>query len=111
MSTQPNNTEKSAERDIASHIFSSSAMMMGLCLTVISLMDNRDKEGRLTTMVDDLLAFDALFFLASCFLSYTALRSRHLRRMRHVETVADIIFLVGMSIMAAACALLVWTML
>lgn len=104
-------SEKAIEHDIAAHILSSSAMMMGLCLTAISLTNTRCQTGHLTTVVDDLLAIDALFFLVSCVLSYTALRSRHLRRMHRVETVADIVFLSGMSLMAAACIMLVWTLL
>ena len=99
------------ERDIASHIFSTSAMMMGLCLTVISLMAGRGQQERLATVVDDIIAVDALLFLVACFLSYAVLRIRHIRRMHRVEAWADGMFLLGMVGMGAACVLFVWTIL
>ncbi len=108
---EPSEMNKAEERGIAAHIFSTSSMMIGLCLTVISLMKTQGIEGRLATVVDDIIAFDALFFLISCFLSYAALRSRHLGRMRRVEAFADVVFLIAMTGMGTACVLLVWTLL
>lgn len=102
-------SERAAERDIAAHIFSSSAMMIGLCLTVICFLNGRENRDNLSTIVDDVVAVDALLFLVSCFFSYGALRSRHMGRMHHVETIADAIFLIGMTGMGIACVLFVWT--
>ena len=109
--TQNDSNEKNNERDIASHVFNSSAMMMGLCLTIISLMSGGKHPERLATVVDDIIAVDALLFLISCFLSYSVLRSRHLRQMHRVETWADVTFLLGMTGMGVACVLFVWTIL
>ena len=106
-----NSANKAIERDIASHIFSTSTMMMGVCLAVISLINGRQQATHLTTVVDDIIAVDALLFLVSCMLSYTVLRSRHMRCMHRIETVADSVFLIGMTGMAIACVLFVWTLL
>ena len=108
--TKPD-AQKAHERDIATHIFTTSSVMLGLCLTIISVMRSTRTPGGLETIVDDVIAIDALIFLSSCFLSYAALRARHLRRMHRVESLADAIFLLGMTIMGVACALFVWTIL
>lgn len=103
--------QKMVERDIAGHIFTTSSVMMGLCLTIISLMDARTNSQRITTIVDDIIVVDALLFLISCLVSYAALRSRHMKRRHLVETAADIIFLAGMVGVGIACVLFVWTIL
>ena len=100
---------KAQERDIADQILSASAMLLGLCLTVIGVVRGSDPAKRLATIVDDILAVDALIFLVACFMSYAALRSRHLQRMHRVEKIADTAFLVGLAGLALACVLLAWT--
>ena len=104
-------SDRTRERDIAVHIFTTSSVMVGLCLTIISVMRSLPRAGQLKTAVDDLIAIGALVFLVACFLSYAVLRSRHLRRMHRVESLADGVFLLGMTILAVACGLFVWTIL
>ncbi len=104
---EPENTD----RDIAPHIFTTSSVMLGLCLTIISIMRGKDNADPLQTVVDDLIAMDSLIFLSTCFLSYAALRVRHLKNIHRLESIADVVFLVGMTLMAVACALFVWTIL
>jgi hypothetical protein len=88
------------EEDLCIHIFTVSAAMVGVCLTVIGLIriviTIREKD----TIADDLLSADALLFLTSCTLSYWALRTRKIRRMHRVERFADSIFLGAMLLMA-----------
>jgi hypothetical protein len=88
------------EEDLCIHIFTVSAAMVGVCLTVIGLIriviTIREKD----TMADDLLSADALLFLTSCMLSYWALRTRKVRRMHRVERFADNVFLLAMLLMA-----------
>jgi hypothetical protein len=85
--------------------------MLGLCLTIISIMRGQRNPGGIATIVDDIIAIDAPVFLVACFLSYAALRVRHLRRIHRVESIADAVFLIGMTGMGVACALFVWTIL
>jgi len=104
-------SDKAQERDIATHIFTTSSVMLGLCLTIISIMRGPRTPVTLETIVDDVIAVDSLIFLIACFLSYAALRVRHLRRMHRLESTADAVFLIGMTGMAIACVLFVWTIL
>ena len=76
------------ERDIAIHIFTASAALVGVCLTVISIVGRITQGTLIHQLVDDLLAVDAMIFLGSCLLSYSALRVRGGGRMHHLETAA-----------------------
>jgi uncharacterized membrane protein YqjE len=91
------------EEDICIHIFTVSSAMVGVCLTVIGLIRVVVTLGKADTLADDFLAIDALLFLASCLLSYTAMRSRNFRRMHRIEQLADSIFIVAMVFMAIIC--------
>jgi uncharacterized membrane protein YqjE len=100
----------SLEKDICIHIFTVSSAMVGVCLTVIGLIRVVITLGKADTLTDDLLASDALLFLASCLLSYWALRSRGLRRMHRVERIADGIFILAMIGMVAICGMITYSM-
>jgi hypothetical protein len=116
---QPDNQNETLERrltrqpeaDISVHIFSASAALVGVCLTVIGLVRIVVITNKVETLVDDFLAMDAIFFLLSCLLSYWALRTRSLYRMHRVERVADIIFLVGLFLMVVACSFIAYAIL
>jgi hypothetical protein len=91
------------EEDVCIHIFMVSAAMVGVCLTVIGLLRVVITIQKADTFADDLLAGNAVLFLASCLSSYWALRTRSKRRMHRVERFADSIFILSMIIMAVAC--------
>src|SRR4051794_5794169 len=93
------------EEEICIHIFTVSSAMVGVCLTVIGLIRVVITLGRADTLADDLLAGDALLFLISCLLSYSALRSRTIRRMHRIERAADAVFITAMIVMVTVCAL------
>lgn len=57
---------------------------------------------------DDLLSLDALIFLFACLLSYWALRTRNTCRWHRVESIADILFIIGLVLMVIVCALIVY---
>ncbi|GAA5132012.1 hypothetical protein JIN84_07540 [Luteolibacter yonseiensis] len=104
---EPDATE--VERDIAIHIFTASAALVGVCLTVISIVGRITVGTKIHRLEDDLLAVDAMVFLVSCLLSYGALRVRTKRRMHRLETAADIVFIIGLCGLVLACGLIVWT--
>lgn len=97
------NPRKPLEEDVAIHIFTVSAAMVGVCLTVIGLLRIVINMNQKDTLADDLLAFDAVLFLLSCILSYWALRTRSTHRMHSVERIADTIFMIALFGMVGIC--------
>ena len=104
-------SKRQLEADISVHIFSVSAALVGVCLTVIGLLRIVSNTSKVESLVDDFLAMDAVFFLISCLLSYWALRTRSLYRMHRVERVADTVFLLGLFLMVLACSFIAYAIL
>jgi len=104
------NNGKKLEDDICIHIFTVSSAMVGVCLTVIGLIRVVITLGKADTLADDLLASDALLFLTSCLLSYSALRVRSFQRRHRIERAADGIFIVAMVVMTAICGFITYSM-
>ncbi|TCO42090.1 hypothetical protein [Dokdonella fugitiva] len=103
--------DRAFEADLCIHIFTASAALVGVCLTVIGLIRIVVTTTKVGTIADDLLAGDATLFMVSCLLSYWALRARSARRMHRIEQAADAIFLVGLLLMTIACAVITFAML
>jgi len=97
------NFKRGLEKDISIHIFSVSAALVGVCLTVISVVRVVITATKINTVADDILAADALLFLA-----YGAMRSRTEKRMRLVERAADTVFIISLFLMAIVCALITY---
>ena len=100
--------KRGLEKDISIHIFSVSAALVGVCLTVISVVRVIITTTKINTVVDDILAADAVLFLTSCLLAYWAMRSRTEKRMRLVERAADTVFIVGLLLMSVVCGLITY---
>lgn len=96
------------EEDICIHIFTVSAGMVGVCLTVIGLLHVVTAVRKVDTIADNLLAIDAGLFLLACLMSYWALRTRSVRRMHLVERVADFVFLFALLGMGGICAFIAY---
>ena len=110
-----NRAEKSGsgsalEEDISIHIFTTSATMVGVCLTVIGVIRVVLRIRSVSTWSDDLLSVDALLFLSACGVAYWALRTRSIKRRLRTEKVADLIFLLALTLMTAVCALITYTL-
>lgn len=101
-------SKEALEDDICIHIFTVSAAMVGVCLTVIGLFKVVAELKNVSSFGDDLLVIDAMAFLASCILSYHALRTRGRGRKYRVERVADAIFLSALSLMVIVCGLITY---
>jgi multisubunit Na+/H+ antiporter MnhF subunit len=95
------------QSELCIHIFSVSAGLVGVCLTVIGLIQIVQHLRDANTLVDNLLAADALGFLASCLLAYLALRARGARRTRF-EQWADLVFLASLVGMTGSCAVIAY---
>lgn len=104
-------TEKSdaVENDVCIHIFSVSATLVGVCLTVIGIFRAITELKNFSSVGDNILAFDALLFLTSCIVAYVALRSKDRQQKRRLERIADFIFIGGLSLMVIVCSLIAYT--
>jgi hypothetical protein len=96
------------EENICIHIFTVSAAMVGVCLTVIGLLRVVLTLNVLNTLADDLLALDSLLFLFSCLFSYWALRTRNAGRIYGLERLADGVFILGLLLMVAVCGVITY---
>lgn len=82
--------------NLASHILPTSATMVGVCMTVLSiakLVETKTHPG----IVDELMAFDGLIFLTSALCSYLSIRS--VRDEERMERIADMAFMAGLIVM------------
>ena len=104
----PSNVGRATERELSEHIFSVSAQLVGISLTVLGLFRAVVRLRTVGHIGDNLLALDAVTFLAACVFSYTSLRSRAGRRRRVLERVADACFGVGLVLMTAVCVMVAW---
>lgn len=106
MSQEP--SKAFVDLDLTIHIFTVSATLVGVCLTVIGIMRHLG-GARASHYGQELLALDALMFLVCCILSYAALKMRdHSERKTLLTTIADNLFIVALSLMAVVCGLIVY---
>ena len=92
--------------DISRHILPTSATMVGVCITVISIVRVMEVHGAISTVIDDIVAVDSAMFLIATILSYVSIRSPRLGR--RVERCADLVFIAGLAVMVVASFLLAW---
>lgn len=99
------------EENISIHIFSVSAAMVGVCLTVIGILNVITSIKRVETLLDDMTALDAVFFVLACIISYMAIRTKERGRRLLLEKTADTIFLAALFLMAATCVSIVYRLI
>jgi magnesium-transporting ATPase (P-type) len=93
------------ERDIYLHISEISVMMVGVCLTGVSIMQVDEDIQDAGTYIDDLLAIDSCIFLIAALIAYWVIRvtTHSNRNVRKVGNIANIIFLIGMIVIVIVC--------
>lgn len=106
--TSTDNTHARLDHDICVHIFTASAAMVGVCLTVIGILRVVISLRKEDLLGDDLLAVNSMLYLASCLLSYWALRTRSARRNHRLERAADAIFLLALVFTAVNAGFITW---
>lgn len=85
------------------HILPVAATMVGVCMTVISLVQLVPKNA-ISSWADEILAIDSLLFLVSAWLSYWTLR--HEEQAEKLENIADWLFLSWLSVMGFVSVLI-----
>jgi hypothetical protein len=96
------------EESIVVHIFSVSAGMVGVCLTVIGILNVITTFKNIDTLGDEITAVDAIIFLGSCIISYVAIRTKERKLRLKLERMSDGIFLTGLALMAIVCIFIVY---
>jgi len=86
---------------LTQHILPTSAQLVGVCVTVISLVKALH-IGRVGSLLDTFLAIDTLFFTVSAVLSYFSMRGY---QSAITEKYADLAFMVGL-VELGGCAML-----
>lgn len=105
-------TDNPQTRDsLCVHIFSVSATMIGVCLTVLGLMRVFINFSGVATVADDIVAATSFAFLFSCLFSYWGLHSHDHDRLRRIEKVADSCFMAGLFGMVIACCFVTYGMI
>lgn len=99
------------EASISVDVFSVSAAMVGVCLTVIQLIQMNTTQKPMT-IIDEILAADAIVFMLACVFSFLALKSKRRSGMKKVlENIGDGCFFLAISTMVVAITLVVHTFL
>ena len=83
---------------LSQHILPSSATMVGVCITALSILKLVRPTG-LGLWVNHLLAFCSLVFLTSGMFSYAAMRAAHNVRL---ERFADVAFIAGLILLSVS---------
>jgi multisubunit Na+/H+ antiporter MnhF subunit len=99
--------ERSTEL-LCTQIFSVSAQLAGVCVTVIGLFRVLFRLKTVDSAADNVLALDAFVFLVSCFTAYLALRARNRRRQERLATAADLVFSAGLLVMVVVGGLVAY---
>ena len=84
------------EQGIAQQVFVVSAAMVGVCLTLMGLVAIIASLNQVATLTDELLAANAMVFLAACLSSYLSLRTQRPELAHRYERIADVTFVVAM---------------
>ncbi len=87
---------------LSEHILPSSATMVGVCITALSIVKLAKFTG-LAVWLSHLLALCSVIFLVSSMFSYTAMRHRGNARM---ERLADVTFLGGLTLLSLSTVFL-----
>ncbi|MBB3228097.1 hypothetical protein FHW69_002732 [Luteibacter sp. Sphag1AF] len=85
-----------------------SAAMVGVCLTGIGLLRVVISYTRTDTIADDLLSFDAIFFLVATLAAYMAMRVDSDVRLHRLERIADVAFILAMIMLTGVCFLITY---
>lgn len=102
--------QRTLDDDICVHIFTSSSVMVGVCLTVVGILRVVITLRSEDLLGDDLLSINAMIYLLSAVLSYWALRTRSLSRNHRLEYVADGVFIAGMIFTVINTGFITWAM-
>lgn len=90
-------------RGLSAHILPTSATMIGVCMTVLSI-GHLAPRGDVRVVIDKVLAVDAIVFLVSAVLSFLSLRPGQSRL--RCEWWGELVFIGGLALLALGALVL-----
>jgi hypothetical protein len=108
----PSNEELGVDRAFMHQrtLFATSAAMVGVCLTAISLILVVEHLSSVRVLSRIVLGIDSLVFLATTLISFGAMRAHVRGRPSRLHPVAAATMLLGLIGAAAVCVMLVFTL-
>lgn len=100
--------QEEIDQELCVHIFTVSAGLVGVCLTVLGLFRVIFRLSKVHEISDGLIAIDALGFLAACVFAYLGLRAKARSRRRRLQLLADVTFLLSLSFMVLVGCLIAY---
>ncbi|HXE21392.1 MAG TPA: hypothetical protein VN617_03560 [Rhodoferax sp.] len=88
---------------LSTHILPTSATMVGVCMTVLSI-GHLGHGGDAFMVIDKLLACDAVVFLVSALFSFMSIRAGQVNGA--LESRAEVVFIVGLGVLAVVAVAL-----
>ena len=98
------------DRDTSHQIFGNAPTLLALCLTAIGLIKIYASLQRITTLLDNCLAFGVIAFLVATLFAYLAIRATSHKRRLSLGRIADIVFLAGLACTALVAVLITITL-
>ena len=99
------------EFDISIHVFTVSATLVGVCMTVIGIARHLGNK-RESLLEQKLLALNAFMFLICCILSYFSMKTGATQKIRRqMSSLSDSLFICGLTLMVVICGLIVYELI
>lgn len=105
-----NKQSSQLDNEICVHVFTASAVMVGVCITVIGIFQVITTLRREDTLGDDLLAVNVIMYLVATLLSYWQLRTKNLRRNHLLEKIIDVVFITALTFTTIVACIITWVM-
>ena len=99
------------DRELGIIVLQVSAAQVGICLTGIGLIRLIGQNGIIGKAADDVLALNALGFLITGVVAYLAMRASTPERQHRLERLADLLFLLCLTLMVIVGLLLAYEIL
>ena len=99
------------EHDLTMHIFAISAGLVGVCLTAIGLIRVVVSQTRIETVVEKLLAADALCFMSCCLLSFWSFKTYNPCHRILLRKVIDWLFMLALVFMVLVCMMVAYALI
>jgi hypothetical protein len=105
------NQEWDVQRDLILRLLPPTATLAGLCLAGVSLFSIHPRLNKSDTIIDDILAVNALLFLISFYLTMWSVRTKTKSTALKLSYWVDHIFLLAITLLVLIGFLMVYTVI